>query len=88
MQVELRNHRRAAGISLDELSAVLGPGFSRAKLSVAERGLIELSPSERQIVTEAIERLGLLRSHVRRVVDTAKGIDLCADLRQRAAEAA
>jgi hypothetical protein len=91
MEIEMRYHRRAAGVSLDELSAALGPGFSRARLSVAERGLIELSVSERQIIVEAIERLGLLRSQIRRVVDTAKSLDLtgfCVDLRKQAAQAA
>ena len=53
-------------------------------------GLIKLSVSERQIVMETIERLGLLRSQIRRTVDTASSLDLtglCADLRQRAAAA-
>lgn len=88
MEYDLKNRRRELGVSLDQVAAVLGPGFSRARLSIAERGLIELSVSERQIVMEAVERLGLLRSQIQRVVDTAGSVDLCADLRQRAAVSA
>lgn len=32
---QLRSRRKSLGVSLDELAAVLGPGFSRARLSVA-----------------------------------------------------
>jgi hypothetical protein len=88
MSSNFRKLRRSLGVSLDELAAALGPGFSRARLSVAERGLIALSEAEQQVVVEAIERLGSLRSQVRRVVETAQGIDLvgyCSDIRQRAA---
>ena len=87
MEVELKNRRRALGVSLDQIAAALGPGFSRARLSIAERGLIELSVSERKIIMEAIERLG----QIRRVVDVAESLDLtglCADLRQQAAASA
>jgi len=83
----LKERRRELGVSLDELAAALGPGFSRARLSVAERGLIQLSHSEEELIFETVERLGDLRSQVRRVVETASCIDLvsmCADLRQRA----
>ena len=38
MECDLKNRRRELGVSLDQLAAVLGPGFSRARLSIAERG--------------------------------------------------
>ena len=84
----MKRRRKELGVSLHELGAVLGQGFSPARLSIAERGLIELSEVEHQIVSEAVERLGSLRSRVRRVVETAQEIDLvgyCANIRQRAA---
>ena len=67
MCLEIKERRKALGVSLDELAAALGPGFSRARLSIAERGLIELSDAEQEIVLAAIERIGELRSDVRDV---------------------
>jgi hypothetical protein len=83
----LREQRRSLGVSLDELAAALGPGFSRARLSIAERGLIALTHAEQQIVSEAIERLGSIRTQIRYAVKAAQ-VDLvgyCSDLRKRAA---
>jgi hypothetical protein len=80
--------RKELGVSLDELSAVLGPGFSRARLSVLERGLRPVSDAEQAVIASAIERIGQIRAQVRSVVRTASSIDLvplCADIRQRAA---
>jgi transcriptional regulator with XRE-family HTH domain len=84
---KVRERRKALGVSLDELAAALGPGFSHARLSIAERGLIQLSALEEEIIYDTVERLGELRSQVRRVIETASSIDLvsmCEDLRQRA----
>ena len=84
----IRSQRRDLGVSLDELAAALCPGFSRARLSVAERGLIELSLPEQELVLTAIERLGSLRSQVRCVIETAQSLDLisfCKDIREEAA---
>jgi hypothetical protein len=80
--------RKEFGVSLDELAAVLGPGFCRARLSVLERGLIQTSDAEEDVILAAIERIGELRSQVRCVVQAASSIDLvslCGDIRQRAA---
>ena len=88
MAGDLKTRRKELGVSLDELAAALGPGFSRARLSVAERGLIELSESECEVVLAGIERLGVLRSQLRRISETAALVDLvgfCADIRERAA---
>jgi hypothetical protein len=87
----LKEHRKQFSVSLDELAAALGPGFSRARLSIAERGLIELSESEREVVLAAIERIGALRSEVRSHVERAQSVSLaalCGDLRERARVAA
>ena len=54
MAITLKERRRKLGVSLDELSAALGPGFSRARLSVAERGLIQLPESEQEIILAAV----------------------------------
>ena len=83
---EIKKRRKEVGVSLDELAAALGPGFSRARLSIAERGLIVLSEAESEVVLAAIERIGNLRSEVRVVVEMAERVNLaefCADLRQR-----
>lgn len=85
---ELKKRRKALGLSLDELAGVLGAGFSRARLSIAERNLIEVSKSEREVILAAIERLGALRSQIRCISETAASVDLiglCADIRDRAA---
>jgi transcriptional regulator with XRE-family HTH domain len=82
-----RERRKALGVSLDELAAALGPGFSHARLSIAERGLIQLSESEQEIILAAIERIGEIRAIHREMVQSASSVDpvsICADLRQRA----
>ncbi|PYT47638.1 MAG: hypothetical protein DMG44_17775 [Acidobacteria bacterium] len=87
MAITLKERRRKLGVSLDELSAALGPGFSRARLSVAERGLIQLPESEQEIILAAVERIGEIRAIHREMVQSASSVDLvsiCADLRQKA----
>jgi hypothetical protein len=87
MALDLKVRRKYLGVSLDELAAVLGPGFSRARLSVAERNLIRLSKAEEEVILAAIERLGSFRSEVRSIVEDALSIDFrptCEDIRQRA----
>jgi hypothetical protein len=74
MAVTLRNRRKSFGVSLDELAAALGPGFSRARLSIAERGLIPLSPSEESVVLAAIDRLGEVHSETRSIIEGALSI--------------
>jgi hypothetical protein len=84
---QLRSRRKTLGVSLDELAAVLGPRFSRARLSVAERGFIQLTQAETAVVSEAIERLGDLRSQAREIVKDALSLNFvadCADIRERA----
>lgn len=83
----VRQTRKQFGLSLNELAAVLGPGFSPARLSLAERGLIQPSKAEEQVILAAIERLGALRSEVRDIIERASNIDfksVCQDIRQRA----
>jgi hypothetical protein len=87
MERALKKRRKEMGVSLDELAAVLGPGFSRARLSVAERGLIALSVAEQDVISAAIERLGSLRSEARSIAERAMSLDFtssCNDIRQQA----
>ncbi|MGC1907412.1 MAG: helix-turn-helix transcriptional regulator [Candidatus Acidiferrum sp.] len=83
----VRQARKQFGLSLNELAAVLGPGFSPARLSLAERGLIQPSPAEQQVILAAIERLGGLRAEARSIIEQASNIDFsgqCEDIRQQA----
>ena len=75
MNQGLKERRKQLGVSLDELAAALGPGFSRARLSIAERGLIEIPESDQKAVLMAIERIGQLHAEVRDVVEKAQRVD-------------
>lgn len=80
--------RKELGVSLDELSAALGPRFSRARLSMASRGLTPVSGREEQALLRAVERIGELRSEVREVITRAQQLDLgafCKDIREQVA---
>ena|ERR1700677_3708578 len=83
----LRDHRKAAGVSLNELATVLGSGFSSARLSLAERGFVRLSEPEVAVVLAAIARLGSLRAQAREIIERASRINFvadCEDIRQQA----
>lgn len=86
MLQNFRERRRALGVSLDELAIVLGSGFSRGRLSLVERGLVQLSEPEHKAVTAAIERIGALRADVRRIVERSQSVNilagLCRDIRE------
>jgi len=91
VQNGIKERRKQFGVSLDQLSAALGPGFSHARLSIAERGLIELSKPEQTAILSAIERIGELRSDVREIVQRVERINLaawCSDIREQAHVAA
>lgn len=88
MTARWETRRRELGVSLDELSAALGPRFSRARLSTAGRGLSPLSGREEQALLNAVERIGALRSEVRDVITRAQRLDLgafCKDIRAQVA---
>jgi hypothetical protein len=81
--MELRSRRKSFGVSLNEVAAVLGPGFSPARLSLAERGFVRLSEAETSVVVAAIDKLGRLRAEAER----ASRIDFvahCQDIREQA----
>jgi transcriptional regulator with XRE-family HTH domain len=81
--------RKELGVSLDELAMVLGSGYSRARLSVLERGLRPVSEAEQLVIVAAIERISELRGLVRDVVRSASSIDLvslCSDIRRKASD--
>lgn len=83
--METRQRRHELGVSLDEIYAALGTGFSRARLSAWERGLLRLEPWEIRTVESAIERIGKVRLKIQEVLDISRRIDLaelCADIRE------
>jgi hypothetical protein len=83
-QADLREYRRAKGVSLEELDAALGRGFSRGRLSMAERGLCHLDSYEITRLVKAIDRIGELHTRVRDVkalVSRTNLKSLCDDLR-------
>lgn len=85
--MEIRKRRKAVNVSLNELAAVLGPGFSPARLSLGERGLVRLSDAERTVILAAIDKLGGLRSEARSIAESALNLDFtsaCEDIRQQA----
>jgi hypothetical protein len=76
MKTVIQEGRLAAGLTLRELSKGLGPGFSPARLSLAERNLIQIPAHEERAIMEAIDRLGPLCANRRRIVEIAKDLDL------------
>ena len=85
MKTSIRERRIQSGLTLREMSKALGWGFSPAKLSLAERGLVQIPEHEENAILEAIERLAPLCANRRRIVEIAREIDfapLLTDLRQ------
>jgi hypothetical protein len=85
--MELNSKRKSRHVSLNELSAVLGPGFSAARLSLAERGYAHLSEAEQAVVFAAIDKLGRLRAEAKSIAEKALNLNLvsaCTDIRQQA----
>lgn len=72
------------GVTLRELAKALGPNFSAARLSLAERALIQIPAHEERMILAAIDRLGPLCADRRRIREVAREIDFSpclADLR-------
>jgi hypothetical protein len=85
MKTVIQDHRSRAGVTLLDISKALGPGFSAARVSLAERGLIRISAQDDVRILEAIRRLGPLCGDRRRIVEVAREIDFApqlADLRE------
>jgi hypothetical protein len=85
MLTRLQQCRQISNVSLRELARVLGPGFSAARLSLAERGLIELPNGQELLILEVIGRLAPLCQNRRRILEAAREIDfapLFADVRE------
>ena len=83
--MDTRRRRRELSVSLDEIHAALGTGFSRARLSAWERGLLRLEPWEIHTVEAAIERIGQVHLKIQEVLDISRRIDLaelCADIKE------
>lgn len=85
MKTAVQDHRLKAGLTLREIAKAMGPGFSAARLSLAERGLIHISSQEEALILEAIDRLGPLCADRRCIVEVAREVDFApflADLRE------
>jgi hypothetical protein len=91
MKTAIQDRRVKAGVTLRELAKALGPNFSTARLSLAERALIRIPAHEEKLILESIDRLGPLCANRRRIVEVAREVDfgpILADLREaRAAHA-
>jgi hypothetical protein len=85
MEMTMREKRIQSGLTLRDISNVLGKGFSEAKISLAERGLSSVSASDQAAILEAIERLAPLNQHRRRIAQILRDMDfapLVADVRE------
>jgi hypothetical protein len=81
---DIREYRKSRGVSIGQLSAALGRGFSGGRLSMVERGLLQLDSSELARLKAAIDRIAEIHSKVIEVKALASQIDLaklCEDLR-------
>ena len=78
--MSIKQLREAAGISLRELSKELrrsfGRGFSPGWICLAETGKIQLRTRDEVAIKEAITRLAPAIENRRRIVATAKDLDL------------
>lgn len=84
---DVRKARKKVGVNLNELAAVLGPGFSAARLSLAERNLIPLLEPERAVILAAIHKLGALHFEANAIAERALNLDFashCEDIRRQA----
>jgi len=91
MKTAIQERRLQAGLTLRELAKAMGPNFSVAKLSLAERALIQIPAYEERMVLAAIDRLGPLCADRRRILEVAREVDFApclTDIREaRAAHA-
>ena len=92
METIIQRKRIEARLTLRELARALESwrGFSRARLSLAERGLINIPASDKAVILEVIERLAPLHKQRRRIVAVARDMDFApfvADMRDRCAAA-
>lgn len=82
MKTKIQERRLAAGLTLRELAAGLGPGSSAATLSRIERALIQIAPHQEREILQVIDRLGPLCANRRRIVEIAKDIDFAPLVRE------
>ena len=73
----IQKRRLEAHLTLREIAKAMGPGFSRARLSILERGLtnVPVPTSDQAAILETIERLAPLHQHRRRIVAIARDMD-------------
>jgi hypothetical protein len=85
METVIREKRIQSRLTLRELAKALGEGFSPARLSLAERGIIKIPVHDELAIFEAIIRLAPLSEGRRRIVEVARDIDFApfvADVRE------
>jgi transcriptional regulator with XRE-family HTH domain len=75
MKMTMREKRIQSGLTLRDISNALGKGFSQAKISLAERGLTNISVSDQVVILEAIERLTPLNQHRHRIAEIVRDMD-------------
>ena len=91
MKTAIQDRRAKAGVTLRELAKAMGPNFSAARLSLAERGLVRIPTHEEKMVLAAIDRLEPLCADRRRIRTMANEIDFApclADIREARAVSA
>jgi hypothetical protein len=91
METIMRERRIQSGLTLRDISNALGGGFSQARVSLAERGLINLPAHDEKAILDTIERLAPLHQHRRRIVAIARDMDFApfvADVREARCAAA
>ena len=76
METAIQKERIEARLSLRELADLLGPGFSPARLSLAERNLLALKPHDENLILETIRRVAEVSRRRRNAIAAAKKIDL------------
>jgi hypothetical protein len=91
METIIQQRRREAGLTIRDLAKALGPGFSIGRLSMGERGLIDIPAHDEKAILGAIERLAPLHRHRRKILTLARDMDfgnLVADVREARCAAA
>jgi hypothetical protein len=75
METVIRAKRVQSGLTLREIAKALGEGFSPARVSLAERGIIQIPVHDESAILETIARLAPLSEGRRRIVEIARDMD-------------
>lgn len=91
MKTVMQYRRQKAGLTLRDIAKALGPGFSPARLSLCERGLIKAPAHDQAAILETIERLAPLHQQRQRIARMVRDMDFApfvADVRDARRELA